>query len=177
LGEIEMNTRWTRLPELIEEFQALLAPQVPHLQIQEGASDGLATRSPALKKPGVYLLFDETATLKYIGSAVNQPLIGRVRTYMGQESRLPFVPKYIDIVPFEWEWCFFAPALELYLIQKIECHRLLTSGDKLLNTVGMIAGLREWFNLTYGAALSQNRSEAEPGATPDRQGKTAFPDL
>jgi hypothetical protein len=88
-------------------------------------------------------------------------MIDRVRTYLGPDSRLPFVPHYIDAIPFEWEWCFFAPALELYLIQKIESHRLLTNGDKLLNSVGKLAGVREWSNLTFGAARSQNGSEAE----------------
>ncbi|MBM3982245.1 MAG: hypothetical protein FJ304_18660 [Planctomycetes bacterium] len=162
-----MNPRWTRLQELLGEFQTLLTGQVPKLEIQDGFVDNLETRSLALKKPGVYFLFDAASVLKYVGSATNQPMIDRIRTYFGSDSRLPFTPKYVDIVPFEWEWCFFAPALELYLIQKIECQRLLASGDKLLNTVGMIAGLREWFNLTYGAALSRTSPEAEPVAAPD----------
>jgi len=86
---------------------------------------------------------------------------------MSSKSRLPFAPKYIDIIPFEWEWCFFAPALELYLIQKVECHRLMTNGDKLLNTVGTVAGVREWSNLTYGEAPSQNEAGVEPPAVAD----------
>jgi hypothetical protein len=58
-----MNPRWTQLHRLLQEFQALLAPQVPQLGIHDGSVGNLTTWSPALKKPGVYLLFDAAPVL------------------------------------------------------------------------------------------------------------------
>ncbi len=144
-----MHPRWERLQQLLTEFQLLLASQVPRLQLHEGVGPGLPPQRAVLKQPGVYLLFDAASVLRYVGCAPCRPMITRVRSHLRAGGRLGYRPSYVDAVPFEWEWCFLAPALELYLIQKVECGRLVSGGERLLNAIGLTAGVREWFNLTF----------------------------
>jgi hypothetical protein len=115
-----MLPRWSQVEPLICEFQRLLAPNVPQLKIEIGI-DCAAPPSgltPALESCGVYLIFDESESLMYIGIAPERRLIDRVGSYRSK-PRFPRKPRWIDVIPFDSEWLFFVPALELYLIDRI----------------------------------------------------------
>jgi hypothetical protein len=146
-----MLSRWRLIEEMIREFQTLLSPSIPRLELEEGVDCESKVQSSALKKPGVYFIFDATEMLMYVGSASSEQMIQRTRTHLKSKERFQKSPRWIDIIPLEWDWFFIAPALELYLIQKIERSRLTMGGNKLMNKVGMIAGVREWFDLTYSS--------------------------
>jgi len=138
-----MQARWTQVIRLLQDFQALLAPEVMQLKLERGvdclSTDRLTQKCPALKREGVYLIFDENEKLVYIGSAANQPLVKRVRNQIFT-TRFGTQPRWIDIIPFDSRWSFFIPALELYLIRKV----VKESGSALVNKIGTFAGLIEW---------------------------------
>src|SRR6266478_8142885 len=107
-----MHSRWTSIEHMVREFQMLLATNMPKFKIEEGVDcqniANLTRQCPALKKPGVYLIFDEAETLVYIGIAASQPLIDRVRTHLQSKKPLKKRSRWIDIIPFDPEWSFFA---------------------------------------------------------------------
>ena len=135
-----MQSRWAQIEKLLHEFQTFLAPNLMQLKVEKGidclATGRLIQECPLLGQRGVYLIFDEHESLMYIGSAATQPLLNRVRSQI-LSPRFGNRPRWIDLIPFEWKWSFFIPALELYLIRKVGPH----SGSALVNKVGVIDGI------------------------------------
>ena len=129
-------SRWAAIEKIICEFQGLLAPTIPHFKIEKGVDcDNCPTpkaASPALKHYGVYLIFDDSESLIYIGIAIHRWLIDRIRFHLKKKERFKSSPCWIDVIPFDPAWAFFAPALELYLIDKI-AH---LEGNRLVNIRG-----------------------------------------
>jgi hypothetical protein len=116
-------SRWAPIERMIREFQEYLAPTVSQLKIENGvdcAESYPASRaaSPALKKHGVYLIFDGTESQIYIGATIDRQLIDRCLEQLKKPKR--FTPRWIDVIPFDREWEFLAPSLELYLIYKVK---------------------------------------------------------
>jgi hypothetical protein len=106
---------------MIREFQEYLAPSVPQLKLERGVdcAESYPTykaASPALKKSGVYLIFDDSQAPRYIGLAMDRSLIERILYYRTEKR---FTPRWIDVIPFDPEWVFFAPSLESFLIDRI----------------------------------------------------------
>lgn len=133
-------SRWAPIEKVICEFQGLLAPTVPQFKIERGVdcAESCPTRktaSPPLQKYGVYLVFDDSESLRYIGSTIDRKLIARCLEHRKSErfiKRFKFTPRWIDVIPLDWGWVFFAPSLELYLISKIT----FMKGDTLVNQRG-----------------------------------------
>jgi GIY-YIG catalytic domain len=125
-------SRWAPIEEMIREFQKHLAPKVPQLQIEKGVdcAEPYPARkavSQSLNKQGVYLIFDDSESKIYIGATIERPLADRCQEHIkNKQSKqgkrfkdLGFTPRWIDVIPFDGEWAFFAPSLELYLIDKV----------------------------------------------------------
>ena len=142
-----MQSRWAQVEQLLREFQTLLTPDVMQLNIEKGidclATDRSVQECPALKQPGVYLIFDEHEELLYVGSATARPLINRIRVQLSR-ARFGVRSRWVDIIPFKWDWAFFVPALELYLIRQLVLSRMTEGKGSLVNEIGMFAGVREW---------------------------------
>jgi hypothetical protein len=135
-------SRWAPIEEMICEFQGHLAPTVPQFKIEEGVDcadsyPSSKAASPALKKRGVYLIFDDSESLIYIGMAIERSLIERIRNHRTSKR---FTPRWIDVIPFDWEWLFFAPSLELFLIDKFARMKGVTLDNKL-GTQGAVVDL------------------------------------
>jgi hypothetical protein len=135
-------SRWAPIEPLICEFQGFLAPTVPQLKIEKGVDyedsyPTSKTASPALTKCGVYLIFDDNyfESLRYIGMAgPDRSLIDRIRDHR-KSKRFSFTPRWIDVIAVYFPWEFFAPALELYLIDKIKSMK----GNNLVNIRGTLS--------------------------------------
>jgi hypothetical protein len=109
---------------MICEFQGLLAPSVPQLKLENGidCAESYPTSeaaSPTLKKRGVYLIFDDSESKIYIGATIDRELIDRCLEHLTTKPFKHFAPRWIDVIPFDPEWEFFAPSLELFLINRI----------------------------------------------------------
>lgn len=130
-------SRWAPIEEMICDFQGLLAPlqTIPQFKIEKGVDcdhyPTFGAASPALRLRGVYLVFDESEWPRYIGMAAERSLIERIRNHRKREWK-DVNPRWIDVIPFDWEWVFFAPALELYLIDRVG----EKEGSKLVNKRG-----------------------------------------
>jgi hypothetical protein len=129
-------SRWAPIEQMIRDFQGLLAPSVPQLKIEKGVDCAEAyptseAASPALKKRGVYLIFDDSESKIYIGVTIDRQLIARCLEHR-KGKRCGLTPRWIDVIPFDPEWEFFAPSLEVFLIDRIvrleEC--IITSVNK-----------------------------------------------
>ena len=118
-------SRWAPIEQMIRGFQGLLAPTAPQLKIEKGVdcAEPYPERkavSQSLNKQGVYLIFDDSESKIYIGSTIDRPLADRCRDHIkGFTKRFGFNPRWIDVIPFDHEWEFFASSLELYLIYKV----------------------------------------------------------
>jgi hypothetical protein len=124
-------SRWAPIEEMIREFQGLLVPTVP-LKIEKGVdcAEPYPARkavSQLLNKQGVYLIFDDSESKIYIGATIERSLADRCQEHIKNKQskqgkrfkRLGFTPRWIDVIPFDVEWEFFAPSFELYLIDKV----------------------------------------------------------
>ena len=112
--------RWKHILPLLTEFQSHLAASVPKLEIKQAADRESSNEEYKTKKPrgfpqtrGVYLLFDSSETLLYVGLAT-YTFDTRVWSHDGDLPR-----RYVDIIEFDPEHCFLAPALELFLISRL----------------------------------------------------------
>lgn len=104
------------IEELIRDFQRFLAPTLPQLKIERGVDcvDDYRKISTALGKCGVYLIFDDSESLRYIG--VTGCLAERIPAYRYEDR---FVPRWVDVIPFDSESKYLALALEWYLLDKV----------------------------------------------------------
>jgi hypothetical protein len=118
-------SRWAPIEEMIREFQGFFVPTVPLLKIENGVDcaesyPASKAASPALKKHGVYLIFDGTESQIYIGATIDRQLIDRCLEHLKAKPFKRFTPRWIDVIPFDRGWEFLAPSLELYLIYKVK---------------------------------------------------------
>lgn len=132
-------SRWAPIEEAIHEFQGHLAPHVPQFKIEKGVNcaESYPTRKtacPPLQKYGVYLIFDDSESQVYIGMALDRRLINRCLDHLTVKPFTRFIPRWVDVIPLDWKWAFFAPSLERYLIEKVS----LMEGYTIVNRRGRI---------------------------------------
>lgn len=131
-------SRWAPIEMLIGEFQGFLAKDVPQLKIEKGVdcAESFPVRkavSGPLRKRGVYLVFDDSESLRYIGMTISRSLIYRCRDQLRSKPLLRLVtPRWIDVIPFDRKFAFLAPSLESYLIIQITSKE----GSALVNRLG-----------------------------------------
>lgn len=115
------ESRWDSLRPCIADFHKHLSATCPPLVVIQATDKTWTDEEYKMMRPdgfpsqlrGVYLLYDATGTLNYIGSTfVN--FDKRVWTH---EPRVP--RRWIDIIPLSDDIYFLAPALELFLISKL----------------------------------------------------------
>lgn len=124
-------SRWSLIEELIHEFQGHLARDVQQFKIETGVDcaeyyPGRKAASWPLTRTGVYLIFDGSESLVYIGMTIKRQLIQRILEHRTSKQ---YTPRWIDVIPFDWEWAFLAPSLEEFLLKKFS----LMKGCALVN--------------------------------------------
>jgi hypothetical protein len=140
---------------MIREFQRrFLAPDaVPQLKIERGVDciDRYTEESPAsLEKCGVYMIFDESDSLIYIGETekylykripVSLKFVKKFRNHphLHPLRQSPRASRCVDIVPFDWNIAFLVPALESYLIDEVS----QIEGNVLINVRGKRGPVRK----------------------------------
>ena len=113
--------RWQAAFAAIEEFRSYLAASVPPIQILRAHEEGWTREEYKRKRPdgfpsrlrGVYLIFDHHQRLVWVGKAMWN-FDKRVWSHDSEVDR-----HYVDVIPFDEEHCFLAPALEFFLICKL----------------------------------------------------------
>lgn len=114
--------RWSTIIPLLREFEGYLAEDAPRLALVHAndsrwSDEAYRRRRAELKygsKYGVYLLFEGTEQLRYVGLAMYS-FDKRIWSHDGYISR-----QWTDIIPFEDTWYFLAPALEFFLISRLQ---------------------------------------------------------
>jgi hypothetical protein len=101
--------RWDEIQELLDEFHSLLSERVPRVRI-ERQEDVLDWE----QQTGVYLLFGPDDELLYVG-----------HTRRGFEGRKKYHERcfehtHMDLIVFPPEFGFFAPALEVFLNERLQ---------------------------------------------------------
>jgi hypothetical protein len=122
-----MESRWSEIEDMIREFQKLLVSDgAMQLKVQKGIDcrSGIkfSKQCGALTNRGVYLFFDGSDSLRYVGCASLQPFGRRIPQSIEklQDKRWVDVWKelrWVDVITFD-KRPFFAPALEKYLIEE-----------------------------------------------------------
>jgi hypothetical protein len=116
------QARWSRIIPLLREFETYLAPDAPPLEIinandWEWSDEEYRHRKREFKicsGSGVYLLFNANEQLRYIGVAMNT-FDHRIWGHDEYVNR-----RWTDVIRFHSGWCFLAPALEFFLIVKLQ---------------------------------------------------------
>ena len=129
------ETRWQEISQHLGEFQKILSPSLPRLQIVRGNEKSWSDAEYAkqrstgiFEKCGVYLIFDPERRLQYVGVATNR---FEDRIWAHDES---IARGFTDLIPFEKDWAFLALALECFLIA-----RLAPPGNTKYRTKGGVA--------------------------------------
>jgi len=114
--------RWQSLRHVLEEFQSCLSDRVPRLEVvaandRQWSEERYQTqrRTGIFGKQGVYLIYDDAATLQYVGLATYQ-FDKRIWLY---DDVIPS-RRWTDVIPLADEWVFLAPALEMFLIKRLQ---------------------------------------------------------
>ena len=115
-------SRWNGVLQVLREFETYLALDMPKLQIvnaddSEWSCEEYRRRrrqSQICSGKGVYLLFNVEEQLRYVGLALNA-FDKRIWCHDGHVRR-----RWTDVVTFPDNWCFVAPALECFLIVKLQ---------------------------------------------------------
>lgn len=112
--------RWKAVEAEIEDFRRYLAPTFPPIRITEGydfrwsQEDYKRSRKDkSYNCCGVYLFYDETGTLLYVGKAI-YTFDKRIWTHQIDGAR------YIDLICFDERHAPFALALEHFLISRLK---------------------------------------------------------
>jgi hypothetical protein len=112
--------RWDLITPHLQDFQSHLATHIPQLCIQNATdrqwSDDRYKQQRTtgiFDQCGVYLLFDDKEALLYVGVAMNK-FHDRIWSHDWWIER-----RFIDVIPFPREYCFFALALEYFLICRL----------------------------------------------------------
>ena len=114
------EARWKAILPVLEEFQSFLSAKVPKLRIVV-ANDRrwpqeryLQQRKPGIfLEYGVYLIFDPSETLEYVGLAMNT-FDDRIWSHDSYVDR-----QWTDVIPMSHAYYFLAPALEFFLIVRL----------------------------------------------------------
>jgi len=117
-----MQERWNGVDEALSEFSRFLAHDFPKLELQhlydfemtdEEYQLSRKAKSAIYNLPGVYLFYDKSGSLLYIGKAS--------WTFDKRVWKHPEIvdAKYIDVIPFDWATSSFCMALEYFLISKL----------------------------------------------------------
>jgi hypothetical protein len=123
-----MELRWSEIQDIIDKFQEFLAPDdVMQLKVQKGIDrrSGIefSEQCGALTNRGVYLFFDGSDSLRYVGCASLQPFGRRIPQSIKKLQEKRWIDiweelRWVDVITFNYERSFFAPALEKYLIEE-----------------------------------------------------------
>lgn len=122
MSNIPQLGRWNNIIPLIRKFETYLAPDAPKLQIINANDSEWSYEEYRRRKSefhicsgnGVYFLFDAEEQLRYIGLAMNT-FDNRIWGHDEYVSR-----RWTDAIIFPNEWYFMAPALECFLIIKLQ---------------------------------------------------------
>jgi hypothetical protein len=115
--------RWEPILPVLNEFQKQFChPAMPPLHLLVGSDKAWPAKDYEIRKPngfphllrGVYLLFDQTERLQYVGAAVSD-FNSRV---WGHDQH--FERRCIDVVPLMPPWHVLTLSLEFYLIQRLD---------------------------------------------------------
>lgn len=115
------TTRWAQIQAALDEFQVYLSQAVPELNLEVALGPGevLGWDQPrVLRLPGVYLFFDAAERLLLVGCST-LVMRDRVASHLKEDVlKNARSSGWIDVIPLNPRWFFFAPALEAYLIWK-----------------------------------------------------------
>jgi hypothetical protein len=114
--------RWSTVEPLLREFESYLATDAPRLRIVSANDCDWSYEKYRRRKRefklcsgnGVYLIYDAASQLEYVGLAMNT-FDHRIWDHDDQVSR-----QWTDIIPFDPAWYFLAPALEFFLIVRLQ---------------------------------------------------------
>ncbi|MEM1444671.1 MAG: hypothetical protein AAGF84_01320 [Planctomycetota bacterium] len=113
--------RWKPIVAILDEFQSHLASHVPKIKIQAANDRGWSElryqeerRKGTFRQYGVYLMFGPDETLQYVGLAMNA-FNDRIWSHDAYVER-----QWTDIIAFSHENYFLAPALEFFLICRLQ---------------------------------------------------------
>lgn len=117
-----METRWKPIIPQLREFELSLAEDLRCLQIVVGNdkqwSDTRYRKQVSTgifsDKRGVYLMFDPKGDLQYVGKAMNA-FDDNIWAKKHDAYR-----RWTDLIPFEHRAYFLAPALEFFLISRLD---------------------------------------------------------
>jgi hypothetical protein len=107
---------------MLREFETYLAPDAPRLEIINADDRKWSYEEYRCRKRefkicsgnGVYLLFNSEDQLRYVGVAMNT-FDHRIWGHDEQVTR-----QWTDVIPFPSGWYFLAPALEFFLIVRLQ---------------------------------------------------------
>ena len=122
---------------VVEGVRGVFAPDAPRLEIVNAndrawSDDEYRRRKREFKicsGNGVYLLFNAEEQLRYVGAAMNT-FDDRIWGHDADVNR-----HWTDVIPFPTGWYFLAPALEFFLIVKLQppdntVYRAYTIGER-----------------------------------------------
>ena len=140
MADEQPPARWAMITQLLREFESYLAADAPRLEIVhandwEWSYEEYRRRKREFKicsGNGVYLLFNADEQLRYVGVAMNA-FDHRIWTHDEHVSR-----RWTDVIPFPSGWYFLAPALEFFLIVRLQppdntAYRSYTIGDRAIS--------------------------------------------
>ena len=114
--------RWGMVEPLLREFESYLSADAPQLRIVHANDRNWSYEEYRQRKQefkvcsgnGVYLIYDAAAQLQYVGLAMNT-FDHRIWGHDEHFSR-----QWTDVIPFDPAWYFLAPALEFFLIVRLQ---------------------------------------------------------
>jgi hypothetical protein len=131
--------RWGTVEPLLREFESYLAAEAPRLRIvpandADWSYDEYRQRKRDYKicsGNGVYLIYDADSQLQYVWLAMNT-FDHRIWGHDEYVSR-----QWTDVIPFDPAWYFLAPALEFFLIVRLQppantAYRKYTIGERVV---------------------------------------------
>jgi hypothetical protein len=119
---VNLPRRWASVNAVLAEFRKYLSSRVPPFQLIEACNrTWLDAEYRRLRPPGfpgrlrgVYLIFDESETLQYVGLATTC-FDKRVWTH---DEHLP--RRFTDIIAINDAYMFLAPSLEYFLVVRLK---------------------------------------------------------
>jgi hypothetical protein len=115
------HLRWEKLLPALRDFQSLLAPAIPPLTVIAASDRTWTDEEYRQRRPkgfarmrGVYLLFGPDERLLYVGLAM-WSFDKRVWSHDAEIDR-----RWTDVIPFPDNLVCLAPALEFFLISRLD---------------------------------------------------------
>jgi hypothetical protein len=114
--------RWHSIIPILREFETYLAADAPKLEVVNANDFEWSYEEYRRRKRGfricsgrgVYLLFNAEAQLRYVGLAMNA-FDDRIWGHDEYIQR-----RWTDVIAFQDDWRFMAPALECFLIARLQ---------------------------------------------------------